>query len=76
MHRDFSPWESHGEPCCRWRIVGDSCKISGSTEVSRTLLGSVFQSKRVLDVFQSIGTGLFTISELLCSFMFLYIGNT
>ena len=51
-------------------MVGDIYELSGSTEVHTTLLCSVFHSKSDLNVFQSVGTGLFTLSGLLCSSVF------
>ena len=51
-------------------MFGDSCKISGSTEICTTVLSSLSRSKSVLNVFQSVRTGMFTLSGLLYSYMF------
>ena len=48
-------------------MVEDIWKFSGSTYLRTTVLSSVSQSKSALNVFQTIGTGMFTLIGLLYS---------
>ena len=51
-------------------MFGDSCKFSRSTDIYTTVLSSVSKNKSVLNIFQSVGAGMFTLSRLLYSYMF------